>query len=117
MDLLEELKDLGVDVDDGIRRINGNEALYRRLLGSFVKTIKAQYVKADFDSTDCTETIEKVHTIKGTSGNLSITPIFESYTEMLGLLRSGQPEQARQILEKILPVQEKIIQCIENHME
>lgn len=117
MDLFDELKDLGVDVDGGLRRINGNETLYRRLLGSFVNTIKDKYVQTDFDASDCTETIEKVHTIKGTSGNLSITPIYESYTEILNLLRGGQPEQAREKLEQILPIQENIIQCIEKHMQ
>ena len=32
MGLLEELKELGVNVDEGLKRINGNEKLYTRLL-------------------------------------------------------------------------------------
>ena len=44
MGLFEELKDLGVDVDGGLQRINGNEKLYTRLLGTFVKAIKGQAV-------------------------------------------------------------------------
>ena len=35
MSLFEELKDLGVDVDGGLKRINGNEKLYTKLLGTF----------------------------------------------------------------------------------
>lgn len=116
MDVLEELKELGVDVDGGIRRINGNEGLYRRLLGSFVKTVKEQYVSADFADEECQMAIEKTHTIKGTSGNMSITPMYESYTEIVNLLRTGELEKARQILRDILPIQEKIVQCIEKHM-
>ncbi len=117
MTLFEELKELGVDVDSGLKRLAGKEQLYTRLLGSFVKTIEAHSVEPDFDSADCTEAIEKAHAIKGTAGNLSITPLYEGYTEILRLLRGGEPEAARQLLTEILPQQEKIICCIKKHME
>ena len=117
MSLFDELKDLGVDVDGGLKRINGNEKLYTKLLGSFTKAIKTYSVQADFDAADCNEMIEKTHAIKGTSGNLSITPVYEAYTKIVDLLRAGKPEEARVLIEEILPVQEKIVQCIESHME
>lgn len=116
MTLFEELKELGVDIEGGLKRLGGNEQLYTRLMGSFVKTIGANTVRPDFDAADCTEVIEKAHTIKGTAGNLSITPLFKAYTEILSLLRSGKTEDARQLLEDILPQQEKIISCIKKHM-
>lgn len=116
MNLLDELRDLGVDVDDGLKRIMGNEKLYIKLLGSFVKMMKSHTVDPDFDAADCTEIIEKTHAIKGTAGNLSITPLYESYSEILGLLRNGKPEEARELLKKVLPVQEEIVSCIEKHM-
>lgn len=115
MALLEELKTLGVNVEEGLKRLNGNEKLYTRLFGSFLKTLNANTVAVDFDGTDYAGVIEKVHTIKGTSGNLSVTPLYESYSEMLGLLRSDKPEEAREILKKILPVQEEIVNCIEKY--
>lgn len=116
MNLFDELRALGVDVDDGLKRIMGNEKLYTKLLGSFVKMVKNNAVQPDFDAADCSEAIEKAHAIKGTAGNLSITPIYESYTEILYLLRTGKPEEARTLLEGILPVQKKIIDCIEQNM-
>lgn len=115
MTLLEELETLGVNVQEGLARLGGNEALYTKLLGSFVKSMEAHYVQPDFDETDYEEIIEKTHSIKGTSGNLSLTPIYEAYTEIVSLLRVGQPKQAKEILEKILPVQGKIIHCIEKY--
>lgn len=115
MALFEELKALGVDIDGGLKRLAGNEALYTKLLGSFLKTVEKNAVTPDFDAADCTETIEKAHAIKGTAGNLSITPLYESYSEILKLLRSGETEEARTLLEEILPKQEKIASCIRNH--
>ncbi|MCM1325991.1 MAG: hypothetical protein NC094_10025 [Bacteroidales bacterium] len=117
MSLLDELRGLGVNVDEGLKRIMGNEALYKRLLGSFVKTLRENSLAPDFDAADCTEAIEKTHAIKGTSGNLSITPLYEAYTEIVNELRAGNPEKARALLVDILPVQEQIVQCIENNSE
>ena len=116
MDLFEELKALGVDVDGGLKRINNNEKLYTRLLGSFVKSIESQYVQPDFDAAECEGAIEKAHAIKGTAGNLSITPVYEAYTEVVNLLRKGQIEEARPILTRILPIQNEIAACIKSHM-
>lgn len=117
MNLLEELRTLGVDVDDGLKRLMGNEKLYKRLLGSFVKMIATQGVDPDFDENNYTEVIEKAHSIKGTAGNLSLTPIYESYSEILSLLRTDKPAEAKAVLAKVLPVQAEIIACIEKNMD
>lgn len=115
MGLFEELKELGVDVDGGLKRINGNAKLYTRLLNTFVKAIKAQAIQVDFDSSDYEDVKEKAHAIKGTSGNMSITPVYEAYSEIMDLLRAGEPDKAKVVLEKVLPVQEQIVSCIEKH--
>lgn len=117
MSLFDELKALGVDVDGGLKRINGNEKLYTKLLGSFTKSIDTYHVDTGFDGNDYNDIIEKTHAIKGVSGNLSITPVYESYTKIVDLLRAGKPEEARAVLEAILPVQEKIVECIEKYKE
>lgn len=117
MTMTEELKNLGVDVDGALKRLGGNAGLYERLLGTLPKTIREHYVSADFDGNDYKETTEMAHAIKGTSGNLSITPMYEAYTEIVNLLRAGKPEEAREILKKILPVQENILACIERYKQ
>ena len=117
MELFEELRALGVDIDDGLKRVMGNEKLYKRLLGSFVKMTDTNTIRPDFDTSDYTKETEKAHSIKGTAANLSITPISEAYTRILGLLRTGKPEEAREVLGEVLPIQGEIIRCIESHME
>ena len=52
MNLLDKLRAMGVDVDDGLKRLMGNEKLYKRLLGSFVKMIRTQAVDPDFDENE-----------------------------------------------------------------
>lgn len=115
MDMLEELRTMGVNVEEAVDRFVGNAALYEKMLRTFPKMIRSSEVTPDFDGNDYADVIEKTHAIKGTSGNLSLTPIYEAYTEIVNLLRSEKPEEARQVLVDVLPVQEKIIECIERH--
>ena len=117
MGLLEELRALGVNVDEGLKRLNKNEKLYIRLLGSFTKTIAEHYVASDFDVTDYEEIKEKAHAIKGTAGNLSITPLFKAYADSMHLFRDGKPEEAREVLIKVIPIQNEILACIEKYRE
>ena len=115
MGLLEDLKALNVNVDEGLERMMGNSSLYDRMLVKFIKVMNDLEVSPDFDNNDYAEIIEKTHTIKGASGNLSITPIYEAYTEIVNLLRSDKPDEAKQILRDILPVQKEILACIEKY--
>lgn len=115
MSLLQELNALGVDTDEALDRINGNISLYERMIVKFADMMKNSTVRPDFDFNNYADTIEAAHAIKGVSGNLSITPIYEAYTEIVRLLRADQPQQAKEVLEKIMPVQAKIIDCIEKN--
>lgn len=115
MGLLEDLKTLGVNVDEGLERMMGNSSLYERMLVKFIKVVNDLEINPDFDNSDCAEMIEKTHTIKGASGNLSITPIYEAYSEIVDLLRSDKPDEAKEVLKNILPVQEDILACIEKY--
>ena len=115
MGLFEELKVLGVNTDEALARMNGNSSLYERMLVKFLEMMKNSCVQPDFDCNDYADITEAAHAIKGTSGNLSITPIYEAYSEIVRLLRDSQPEQAKAVLEKIIPVQMNIMNCIERY--
>lgn len=115
MNMMQELKALGVNTDEGILRMNGNVSLYERMLFKFADMMKNLSVLLDFDCDNYDEIIDVAHTIKGTSGNLSVTPVYDAYSEIVRLLRAGEPEQAKKILEQVLPVQADILKCIEKN--
>lgn len=116
MSLTEELKRMDVDVDEGLDRVMGDDSLYEMMLGLFVDSIRDNPVSpADFDGGDLDGLIKRVHTLKGITGNLAITPLFKSYTEALGLLRGGRAAEAKAEFERLLPVQEEIVSCIKRY--
>lgn len=116
MDLFEELKKYGVDVEEGIDRMAGNAGLYRQMLAKFSEMARAFSADVDFEAGDIAETADQVHALKGTAGNLSVVPLYEAYTKILALLRGGDPKKAKAAYEEILPIQDKIVACIEKNI-
>lgn len=109
-----ELEELGVNVEEGLDRVMGDESLYTMMLGLFVDEVKGSPISPEeFDTDNYEDLTKRVHALKGTTGNLSIVPLFEGYTEALGLLRNDKPKEAKAVFERLLPIQSKIVACIE----
>ena len=115
MDLIEELKGLGVNTEEALGRFMQNSELYVKMLGKFPAAVKDANVPAHFAAKDYETAVSTAHTLKGVTGNLSLTPLFKAYTEIVALLRAGDNGTAEILLNEILPTQEKILNCIESH--
>lgn len=115
MTFVEELNSLGVDTDEGLDRVMGDKDLYEMMLGMFVDAVEKDPVKPEDFGGDLEALIKRVHMLKGTAGNLSLTPVFEGYNTALGLLREGKPDRAKAVFQEMLPAQEKLIGCIKRH--
>jgi len=116
MSYFEELKDLGVDVEEGLERVMDDEPLYEMMLGMYLDKVDENPIAMeDFEAENLEGLIGRVHILKGLTGNLAMTPLFAGYLQMLDLLRNGRPKEAVEIYERILPVQTVIIDCIKRH--
>ncbi len=117
MSLFEELKELGVNVNEGLERVMDDEPLYETMLGMFIDKVNSNPIEIeDFDAENPDELIQRVHILKGLTGNLAMAPLFEGYMQMLDLLRTGHVEEAAQEFKQILPVQLKIVECIKRYL-
>jgi len=116
MNLIDELKGLGADVDEALDRVMGDQDLYVMMLGMFLSSVAENPISLeDFDAGDLEGLIKRVHTLKGVTGNLGLTPLFNGYTESLGMLRAGDGKAAKEVYNKLLPVQTAVIDCIQRH--
>lgn len=113
--MLDELKELGVDVEDGSFRFMNNTELYERMLVAFAEMVKESQVTAEFDDGDREKEIQRFHSLKGAAGNLSVTPLYSAYTEIVRLLRAEKVTEAKALIEDTLPVQREITECIEKY--
>ena len=115
MNLITELKNMGANTDEGVERCMNKPELYEKLVKKVPANIEKLEVMQYFDEGDYQTALTNAHTIKGIAGNLSLTPLYTAYTEIVNLLRADNPEKARRILEETLPVQEQIISCIKSY--
>ncbi len=113
MALLEELRGLGSNVDEGLERFMGNMALYERMLRKLPDMVRKTDVEGAFASGELKEAEERAHALKGATGNLSVTPLYEGYTKVVDLLRAGQANEAKAVYDGMVSIQEQIIACIE----
>ena len=116
MGLIEELKSLGADTDDALVRFMDNSALYERMLKKLPKVVEDTPVMPYVESGDLDTAMSNAHTIKGVVGNLSITPLYNNYTEMVNLFRDDKPDKAKALLTETLEIQRDFMECIKKYM-
>ncbi len=114
MSMLEELNALGANTKDGLNRFMNKAALYEKMLKKFPAAANDQEVLSFLEAGDLDTAVAHAHTLKGLTGNLSLTPLFTAYTEIVALLRANDPVRAKAILLDTLPIQKKMVACIEN---
>lgn len=116
MDLLIELSELKVNVKEGLERVINNRDLYIRMLKKLPPNVEKLPVLPFMEQGDYENALANAHTLKGIMGNLSVTPLYTEYTEIVNLLRAGKNDEAKARTEALLPVQEEIISCINKYI-
>jgi HPt (histidine-containing phosphotransfer) domain-containing protein len=98
---VEELKKHGVDTDAGLSRCMNNQDFYLRLVNMSLDDNTVDSLGAALAEGDLDKAFAEVHKLKGASGNLSLTPIYEPALELTELLRHKTPGDYDGLYEKI----------------
>lgn len=115
MSLMNELEELGVNVNEALERFMNNSGLYTKMLKKFASSIPQYNVVQYLENGEYEKALDNAHSLKGVTGNLSITPLYKAYSEIVALLRNNDPEKAGDIIRNVIPVQEQIVSCIEKN--
>lgn len=111
--MLEKLAELGADVKDGLNRFMENEPLYVRCLKKFPPQADQCTLHDDLMSKNYEAAVKSAHTMKGLTGNLSITPLYTRYSEIVSRIRAGETEGLETIEAEIAGIQEQICAVIQ----
>ena len=84
---LDSLRAFGANVDEGMGRCINNEAFYLRMVNSGLNDPNFDKLDKAMEENDAKAAFEAVHALKGTTGNLALTPIYEPICEMTEKLR------------------------------
>ena len=78
-----------IDTVSGLARIRGNEKIYARMLGLFQQSEEFDKFEAAMAAGDMNAAADVAHAIKGMSGNLSLTKVFDLSADLMNQLRGG----------------------------
>ena len=84
---IEALKAYGANTDEGLARCFNNEAFYLRLVGMGLADANFDRLRDAMNAGDARAAFEAAHALKGSIGNLALTPIFEPVSALTEILR------------------------------
>ena len=100
-----------VDVAAGLGRIMGNTKVYLRLLGIFADSTEFDSFKASLEAGDLEKASEIAHTIKGMTGNLSLTKLYEISSTLNIELKEGKKND--ELIAQLFDAKDKTLGFIE----
>lgn len=86
---LDDLRAFGANVDEGLGRCMGMEAVYLRLAGTIKNEAGFSRLEDALAAGDLDEAFEASHALKGVLGNLSLTPLYDPMNELCEALRAS----------------------------
>ncbi len=112
----EILTKAGVNVDDLLKRLMGNESLVRIFVKKFTEDKTFGKLQAAFDEKNVEGAEMTSHTLKGMCGNLSLTELFSLFTEQVNLIRGGNFAKAEAMMPDITSLYNQTITYMEEFL-
>ena len=114
--LLDELEAYGVDLAVTLDRFIDDEELYVSCLETFQAETGFGDLRNALDAGDYAAAFDAAHTLKGVTGNLGLTPLFEVVCGMVETLRSGENEDLEGRYAAIMAEKEKVDRILSDNM-
>ena len=99
----DTLESYGIDYDITMRRFMNNEQTYLRFLGMFFEDDSLSKLGEAMESGDQKAAFEAAHTLKGVTGNMGLTPLYDAVCLLVEPLRKGtEASQLGEVYENVL---------------
>jgi len=106
---IDQLREMGVQPEDGLKRCMDDENFYLTLVKMVPGDAGFQNLEKALGEQNLDAAFEAAHALKGVLGNLSLTPLYEPVQEITELLRNRTEMDYTPLLETILE-QRKILE-------
>ena len=83
-----------INQEEGLGRVRGNKALYKRMLSMFIDTKDAEQLDVFLEQGNLEEASHSSHAIKGIAGNLSLIDLFAISDKLTEELRKNIKDEA-----------------------
>lgn len=108
---LEALREWGCDIDTALERFLNDEQLFNECLVMFLDDENLTELKKHINDEDQNVPFSIVHALKGVSGNLGLSPLYDSLVILCESLRSntyksdnGEFEEVQKNIDKFIEI-------------
>ncbi|MBR0209016.1 MAG: Hpt domain-containing protein [Oscillospiraceae bacterium] len=105
---IDALRQFGADTKDGLGRCMNNEGFYLRLVSLSLDDAGFEKLSSAVRNGDKKAAFEAAHALKGVLGNLALTPLYASASEITELLRVNADADYAALVEKLLRQREAL---------
>lgn len=112
----EMLMNAGIDVDGAMERFLDNEMLLDRFLKKFLTDANFEKLREAVASGDGETAVNASHTLKGICGNLSMSRLYELFSDQVAAFRAGDAASAAALMEEIVPAYEDMCDVIRRNV-
>ena len=105
---VQDLAAYGANVEEGLGRCMGNEQFYLRLVDTVREDATFDALAEALGDGRLSDAFEAAHALKGSLGNLAITPLYEPVCELTELLRAETDMDYSGLLATIQQEHEKL---------
>lgn len=104
----EAIEKIGLDKEGTLKRFSGNEALMKKFVLKFTQDKTLSGLKLAVQNKDYPSIEETSHTLKGVSGNLGFTKLYEDSAALCNAVREKDFSKADSLAPKVIELCESI---------
>ncbi len=112
-DLTTALAPYGIDYDEAMERMGGSIDFFKQLAMKYLNDTHYVDLVAAMEAKDYSEADEAAHTLKGVSGNLSMTTLYKAATAVSDALFQGEYQAAEALMPQVKAAHEKAVEGLE----
>lgn len=102
----------GIDFDGGLERFSGRTEIYVKYLKKFPEDTYYPAMLEALEKKDVEEAFANAHSLKGTSGNLSLNSFYDSIVALVEALREKDIDKALELLPEVKEKHEKTVKAL-----
>ena len=107
-----KLEEAGIDVREALGRFMDNEGLMMKFLLRFPQDENFSKLRQAMEAGDTGQAFEAAHTLKGVTGNLSMTELYRQVGALVEELRGGNLEGAREKMPALEAQYARVVQVL-----
>ncbi len=97
----EDLISYGADFEKGMQLCMNNEAFYFKMIQKCLANEKFKTLGEKLTAKDLKAAFEDAHALKGVTGNLALTPLYNAIEQIVEPLRKGEEADYSSLYKKI----------------